>query len=158
VPTEAPSVLVMRGSTSRAARSARSASSAASSVETVQARCRSRSGNSVASWSASGRPAAGSAAVAGDVPGSFDRLAQGGFGKVGRRRGAAALPGVDRQVQRPVARLLNGFDVVLADRDGQSQAFGDFRGGVGGANLARVGQGLLDKFGKTRVIRRQRQG
>ncbi|KAG1434196.1 hypothetical protein G6F57_021695 [Rhizopus arrhizus] len=53
----------MRASTSRAARSARNASSAASSVDTLQARCRSRSGNSVASWSASGRPAAGSAAV-----------------------------------------------------------------------------------------------
>ncbi|MNI33321.1 hypothetical protein D3C73_872630 [compost metagenome] len=96
--------------------------------------------------------------VASDVPGGLDRLAQGGFGKVGGRGGAAALAGVDRQVQRAVARLLNGLDVVLADRDRQSQAFRDFRRRVRGADLARVGEGLFDEFGKTRVIRRQRQG
>ncbi len=96
--------------------------------------------------------------MARDVPGGFHRLAQRRFGKIGGGGGAAALAGVDRQVQRAVARLFDGFNVVLADGDRQAQAFRDFRRGVGGADLARIGEGLFDEFGKTRVIRRQRQG
>ncbi|KAG1535953.1 hypothetical protein G6F50_015191 [Rhizopus delemar] len=78
--------------------------------------------------------------MAGDVPGGFDSLAQGRFGKVGGRGGPAALAGVDRQVQRAISCLLNGFDIVLSDRDRQAQAFRDFRRGVGSADLARVGE------------------
>src|SRR3546814_15840991 len=63
VPTEAPSVLVTRGLTARAARSVRIARLVASSVDSAQEWCNRRSGASRSSNAASGRHAAGTAAV-----------------------------------------------------------------------------------------------
>ncbi len=96
--------------------------------------------------------------MARDMPGGLDGLAQGRLGEVGGRGRAPALAGVHRQVQRAVAGLLDRFDIVFAYRHRQTQTFGDFGNRIAGADLARIAQNLFDEFGKTRVIRRDRQG
>src|SRR5690606_29693306 len=96
--------------------------------------------------------------VAGNVPGRLDGLAQRFFGKIGGRGRTAALAGIDGEVKRAVAGLFDGFDVVLAHRDRQAQAFRDFGDRVAGADAARVGQRLLDQFAETGLVGGQGQG
>ena len=121
----------------------------------VQAQVRELGGQQVGVGQAGGRIGRG---MAGDVPGGLDCFAQGLLGEIRGRGRAAALAGVDGQVERAVARLLDRLDIVLAHGNRQPQAFGDFGRGVAGAGLAGIGEHLLDQFGESRVVRRDRQG
>ena len=90
--------------------------------------------------------------IACDMPGCFDGFAQCLRGEIGCRRRTAPITGKHGHVQRPVTRLLDGFNVFISHRNRQAAAFRNFGSGIRSPQGLGVFEGVVDQFAETFLV------